>query len=202
MIMKFLRTKYGKLIGDTPGIVWLSLCVLIACLFKLIGILSKPIFFVMLTIGIGLMVFSTIYDFYVYTYMEVFPIPLVSNKKVTELALIGVKGIGYGSRYGKKYQGHYSTIEDCICDFIQENHEYVNSENIYGFAHKLEDFMKTHDMAEMLSSVIPDFFLEQVMVSIYDKNKDPKPIMMIEWNTFTGERTSNWEIETRRKNDG
>ena len=65
------------------------------------------------------------------------------------------------------------------------------------FAHKLEDFMEIHDMAKMLSSRIPNFYLEHVGVSMYDNNEF-KHIMMIEWNTFTGERTSNWEIETWR----
>ena len=53
-------------------------------------------------------------------------------------------------------------------------------------------------MAKMLSSKIPDFYLEYAGVSMYDNNNELKHIMMIEWNTFTGERTSNWEIETRR----
>lgn len=197
MVMKFLRTKYGKMIGDTPGIVWLSLCVLIACLFKLIGILSKPIFFVMLTIGIGLMVFSMIYDFYVYTYIKVFPIPLFSNVNTTKFALVAVKGIGYGTSYGKKYRDTRSMITDHIWDVFHGNYEYIHSENIYAFAHKLEDFMEIHDMAKMLSSRIPSFYLENVEVSMYNNN-ELKNIMMIEWNTFTGERTSNWEIETRR----
>lgn len=198
MVMKFLRTKYGKLIGDTPGTVWLGLCVLIAYLFKLIGILSKPIFFVMLTIGIGLMVFSMIYDFYVYTYIKVFPIPLFSNVNTTKVALVAVKGIGYGTSYGKKYRDTRSMITDHIWDVFYENYEYIHSENIYAFAHKLEDFMEIHDMAKMLSSRIPDFYLEYAGVSMYDNNNKLKHIMMIEWNTFTGERTSNWEIETRR----
>ena len=57
--------------------------------------------------------------------------------------------------------------------------------------------MEIHDMAKMLSSRIPNFYLEHVGVSMYDNN-ELKHIMMIEWNTITGERTSNWEIETRR----
>ena len=66
------------------------------------------------------------------------------------------------------------------------------------FAHKLEDLMEIHDMAKMLSSRIPNFYLEYIGVSMYDNNNELKHIMIIEWNTFTGERTSNWEIETRR----
>ena len=65
------------------------------------------------------------------------------------------------------------------------------------FAHKLEDLMEIHDMAKMLSSRIPNFYLEYIGVSMYDNN-ELKHIMIIEWNTFTGKRTSNWEIKTRR----
>lgn len=53
-------------------------------------------------------------------------------------------------------------------------------------------------MAKLLSSRISNFYLEYVGVSMYDNNNELKHIVMIEWNTFTGERTSNWEIETRR----
>ena len=152
----------------------------------------------MLTIGIGLMVFSMIYDFYVYTYIKVFPIPLFSNVNTTKVALVAVKGIGYGTSYGKKYRDTRSMITDHIWDVFYENYEYIHSENIYAFAHKLEDFMEIHDMAKLLSSRIPNFYLEYAGVSMYDNNNELKHIMMIEWNTFTGERTSNWEIETRR----
>ena len=198
MIMRFLRTQCGKIIGNTAPIYWGGLTCAFICLFRLIGIHSKPMFFVMLTIGIGLMVFSMIYDFYVYTYIKVFPIPLFSNVNTTKVALVAVKGIGYGTSYGKKYRDTRSMITDHIWDVFHGNYEYIHSENIYSFAHKLEDFMEIHDMAKMLSSRIPSFYLEYVGVSMYDNNNELKHIMMIEWNTFTGERTSNWEIETRR----
>lgn len=198
MIMKLLRTKYGKMIGDTPGIVWLSLCVLIAYLFKLIGIHSNPALFVIVTVGASLMAFSTIYDFYIYTYMKVFPIPLFSGERTTKIALVSVQGINYGSSYGKKCRDRRSMITDCLWDVFYGTYEYIHSENIYSFAHKLEDFMEIHDMAKTLSSRIPSFYLEYVGVSMYNNNNELKNIMMIEWNTFTGERTSNWELETRR----
>lgn len=197
MIMRFLRTRCGKIIGNTAPIYWGGLTCAFIWLFRLIGIHSKPVFFIMITVGASLIAFSTIYDFYVYTYMKVFPIPLFSSENPTKLALVGVQGISYGSSYGKKCRDRRSMITDCLWDVFHGNYDYIHSENIYAFAHKLEDFMEIHDMAKMLSSRIPNFYLEYVGVSMYDNN-ELKHIMMIEWNTFTGERTSNWEIETRR----